>query len=418
MAYPEEPQRPLTEPPAVGETAPTSVITPPRGVARSALAIFVVTVAACLAAYVASSVPGAWFPGAVTKSYSFRDLTLTRGSGAVARYTNEGDALAITAVDPSGLALVTANTDFRSSDYPIVAWSGANFPERADVRFLWRTDYAPGKLHSTPVTIAAGRLTPLVMATNPDWVGRITGIALAVRGPLEEPVRISGVAAKPGGAAGQLTDLIRQWLTFERWSGASINAVTGGADVQDVPLPTLLVVALLIAVGVWFALARRRGRTTALPAVLAMLFVVAWSLLDMQWVWNLTRQVAETRAQFGGKDWREQHVAADDGPLFQFIERARGKMPATPARVFVVADANYFRGRAAYHLYPHNVEFDPRENTVPPANALRPGDFVVVYQRRGIQFNADEKKLRFEGGAPISAEAILVEPGAALFRIM
>jgi len=79
---------------------------------------------------------------------------------------------------------------------------------------------------------------------------------------------------------------------------------------------------------------------------------------------------------------------------------------------------NYFRGRAAYHLYPHNVEFDPRENTVPPANALRPGDFVVVYQRRGIQFNADEKKLRFEGGAPISAEAILVEPGAALFRIM
>jgi hypothetical protein len=108
----------------------------------------------------------------------------------------------------------------------------------------------------------------------------------------------------------------------------------------------------------------------------------------------------------------------EDGPLFQFIEKARAKMPATPARVFVVADAGYFRGRAAYHLYPHNVYFDPRENGLPPAGVLRPGDYVVVYQRRGVQFNANEQKLRFEGGEPVSAEALLVEPGAALFRIM
>jgi len=394
------------------------VITLPRGVARAALAIFATAVLACLAAYVALSVPGAWFPGAVTKSYGLHDLALARGTGALVRDALKGEALAISAVDASGLALVTANTDFRSAEYPIVAWTGTNFPERADVRFLWRTDYAPGKLNSTPVTIAAGRLTPAVMAKNPDWVGRITGMALAVRGPLGEPVRVSGVAAKPGGAAGQLADLIREWLTFEPWSGTSINTITGGADVQEVPLPTLLVVALLIAVAAWFALAWRRRRTTALPAVLAMLFVVAWLLLDMQWVWNLTRQVDETRAQFGDKDWRERHLAADDGPLFQFIEKARAKMPATPVRVFVVADANYFRSRGAYHLYPHNVLFDPRENTVPPVSALRPGDFVVVYQRRGIQYNAEEKKLRFEGGTPVTAEAVLVEPGAALFRIV
>ena len=395
------------------------MITLPRDVARNALAIFAIAVLACLAGYVALSVPGAWFPGAVAKSYGLPDLTLTRGTGAVMRDAlHGGDALVISAVDASGLALVTTNTDFRSGEYPIVAWTGANFPERADVRLLWRTDYAPSKLNSTPVTIAAGRLTPLVMTKNPDWVGRITGIALAVRGPLGEPVRISGVAAKPGGAAGQLADLVREWLTFERWSGTSINTITGGADVQEVPLPTLLVVALLMAVGVWLALAWRRHSMAALPAVVAMLFVVAWLLLDVQWVWNLARQVGETRAQFGGKDWRERHLAAEDGALFQFIEKARAKMPAAPARVFVVADANYFRGRGAYHLYPHNVLFDPRENTLPPVAALRPGDFVVVYQRRGIQYNAEEKKLRFEGGTPVSAEAVLIEPGAGLFRII
>lgn len=392
----------------------------PSGVARTALTIFVLAVLGCLVAYVALSVPGAWFPGAVAKSYGARDLALTRGTGAVERGGGvlERDALVISAVDPSGLALVTANADFRASDHPIVAWIGTNFPERADVRFLWRTDYAPGKLNSAPVTIAAGQLTPLVMTRNPDWVGRVSGIALAVRGPLGEPVRLIGVAVKPGGAAGQLSDRFHEWLTFERWSGASINTVTGGADVQEVPLPTLLVVAVLMAVGIWFALAWRRKRTMALPVVVGLLFVVAWLLLDMQWVWNLARQVAETRAQYGGKDWRERHLVADDGPLFQFIEKARAKMPPTPARVFVVADATYFRSRGAYHLYPHNVLFDPRENTVPPVSALRPGDFIVVYHRRGIQYNAEEKKLRFEGGAPVSAEAVLVEPGAALFRIM
>jgi hypothetical protein len=418
LAYPEEPQRPLTAPLAALDPAPAPLSTLPRGVARAALAIFAIAVLACLAAYVALSVPAAWFPGVITKSYGLRDLALARGTGALDRDPLQGDALAISAVDASGLALVTANTDFRSGEYPIVAWTGSNFPERADVRFLWRTDYAPAKLNSTPVPIAAGRLTPVVMTKNPDWVGRITGVALAVRGPLGEPVRVTGVAAKPGGAAGQLADLVREWLTFERWSGTSINTVTGGADVQELPLPMLLVVALLIAVGAWFALAWRQRHTTALPSVLAMLFVVAWLLLDMQWIWNLARQVGETRAQFGGKDWRESHLAAEDGPLFQFIEKARAKMPATPVHVFVVADANYFRGRGAYHLYPHNVLFDPRENTVPPVSALRPGDFVVVYQRRGIQYNAEEKKLRFEGGTPVNAEAVLVEPGAALFRII
>ena len=278
----------------------------PRSTARSALALFAFMLAGCLAVYVALSVPGAWFPDASTRTFAARDLTLTRGTGALDR-----DTLVITAVDASGLALVTANADFRSVEYPVIAWEGKGFAERADVRFLWRTDYAPGKLNSTPVTISSGRLTPVIMTKNPDWVGRITGVALAVRGPMGEPVRIEGMAAKPGGAPGQLTDRVREWLTFEPWSGTSINAITGGADVQELPLPTLLVVALVLAAAAWFALARKRHRTAALPAVLALLFVAAWLVLDAQWMWNLARQVEETRAQYGGKDWRE--AAPRDG---------------------------------------------------------------------------------------------------------
>ena len=156
----------------------------------------------------------------------------------------------------------------------------------------------------------------------------------------------------------------------------------------------------------------------ALPAVLAALFVAAWAVLDAGWTWQLARQVAATRAQFGGKDTHERLAAADDGALFAFVERARAKMPPPPARVFVVADAAYFRGRAAYHLYPHNVLFDPFADTLPPASALRAGDFLLAFHRRGVQFNPDEKKLRLGDGDPVPAEPVLVEPGAALFRIL
>jgi len=35
-----------------------------------------------------------------------------------------------------------------------------------------------------------------------------------------------------------------------------------------------------------------------------------------------------------------------------------------------------------------------------------------------LQFNAEEKKLRLEGGDPVAAEAVLVEPGAVLLKVL
>lgn len=407
MAHPEEPQRPLSAP----AVSPSSAST--RGDLRIALWIFAGTLAGCLALYAALTVPASWFPGAATKSFGARDFAVVRGSGGLGR-----GEIVITAPDSSGLALLSANADFRAADYPVVAWSGAAFPEGADVRFLWRTDYSPAKLNSVPVNVVAGRLTPVVMAGKADWAGRITGVALAVRGPIGEPLRVQSMDARAGGFLAQIGDRFREWLAFEPWSGSSINTITGGADVQELPLPTFMVVALALAAALWLAVAWRAHRTRALPVVLALLFVAGWLLLDAQWSFNLARQVAQTRAQYGGKDWHERHLAAEDAPLFSFIEKAREKLPATPARVFIVADAAYFRGRAAYHLYPHNVYYDPRNNTLPATSSLHPGDYVLVYQRRGVQYNAEERKLRFEGSEPVPAEALLVEGGAALFRIL
>ena len=52
------------------------------------------------------------------------------------------------------------------------------------------------------------------------------------------------------GAIELLRDRVGEWLAFERWNGASINTITGGADVQDLPLPALLATVVLLS-GAW-----------------------------------------------------------------------------------------------------------------------------------------------------------------------
>ena len=183
-------------------------------------------------------------------------------------------------------------------------------------------------------------------------------------------------------------------------------------------MPLLLAAATVLTTGALLAIDRVRARTPrATVAAVAAIALVAWFALDARWGANLVRQVRETARQYAGKDWRDRHLAAEDGALFAFIEKARAIMPAAPARVFVMSDTNYFRGRAAYHLYPHNVWYEPYRNDVPPIERLRPGDWLVVFQRRGIDYSAALHRLRFEGDKTIAADLKLLEHGGALFQV-
>jgi hypothetical protein len=132
---------------------------------------------------------------------------------------------------------------------------------------------------------------------------------------------------------------------------------------------------------------------------------------------NLARQTDVTARRFAGKEPRDRSLAADDGALYAFVETARARMSDVRARVFVVADSDYVRGRTAYHLYPRNVFFTPTRNEMPPRAGLKHGDYLVVYQRHGVQYSAADRKLCWEGAEPVAAEAVLVAPGAAVFRV-
>jgi hypothetical protein len=386
----------------------------PRVPYKTLIAIFAAAVVVCVLAYLVVAVPGEWFSRTPTVSWGPQNLQVTRGTASIV-----GDELRVRPADASGLVVVSLRTSFKSTDFAGIEWVVIDAPDTVDASLLWRTDVKPADLNTMPLTIVSGRFLPVVTRNHEGWIGNIVGLALAMKGPFAEPVRIRGIIAKPLSAPGLLLDRASEWFAFERWTGTSINTITGGADVQDLPLPLLLAGAVTLATLLVVGL--RRLRPSLVPvsalAALAAFALAAWMLLDVRWTWNLVRQVDASAERFGGKSWADKRLAVEDGPLFEFVGKAKEAMPSTPARVVIAADSHYFRGRAAYHLYPHNVLFDPRTNHLPDRKFLRPGDWILVYHRRGVQFDAAQGKLRWDNGEPVDAELKLAGRGAALFQI-
>ena len=340
MTSTDDSQLPLTGAPlnSAPEAADAALARPPLATVPSSRAawgrvalLFFAGLVACTVAYLALTVPRAWFPAAVPTAWLATNLALAKGVGVIA--DNE---LVVTAPDSAGTAIVSVIVKFRSTDFSAIAWIGKDISSKADVRLLWQNDHTPAAIFSTRVGIEAGRPVTTIVANELGWTGNITGLALVIQGPLPQPARIRGVVAKPMGAFELLEDRIREWLTFESWSGTSINTITGGPDVQDLPLPVLLAATVAIAFGIAWLLRRYRTRwlPLPLPSVLAGLFIAASLLLDARWTWNLLRQVAATKAEFSGLDARAKHLAADDGALYAFIEKAQGVLPEPPTRIF------------------------------------------------------------------------------------
>ena len=365
--------------------------------------------------YLHFAVPGAWIARAPARTWSASDLTLAGGTGSVV-----DGVLVITATGANDTALITLNTEIRSSDYAGIEWVVKGLPDTADARLLWRSDVATRRTNLASGMIAAGELRTFVVARDPAWIGRITGIALAIRAPLSTPIRIERVIARPMSAMDIARDRLREWTTFEAFNGASINTLTGGADAQDLPLPAFAAATAALAILLLLALHRFAPRVYPVRAActIAGMFVATWFIVDARWALNLARQAHLTYTQYAGKTLEQKHLAAEDGELYAFVQKSLALMPKPPVRVFVAAGEHYFRGRAAYHLYPQNVQFEAFRDTVAAPAWMKAGDWLLVYHRRGIQFDAARKLLRWDDGPPVSAELKLLEPnGAALFEI-
>jgi hypothetical protein len=382
--------------------------------AVAALAASLASTALLVAGYLTLAAPGSWLDAPPTLEWKARELSASRGT---AQLTAAG--LVITAGDPTHSAVIALNTSFRARDYPAVAWDAAGIPDNAEVTLLWYSDINSSRVFRRPLDVEAGRVAPVTLAQDPGWLGRIGGLALVIEGDFAQPVVLRGASAKPMSATQVLGDRVREWLAFQPWTGASIDGVAPPPQPQALPLPLVLAamagLACLLYAGLVWTKLRLLG--PLLGTGMAGILIAAWVTSDARWEWNLLRQSRATLAQYAGKSWEQRHLAAEDGQLFAFIEKVREKLPPPPARVLVAADLPYFRARSAYHLYPYNVYYDPSSPLLPPPGEVRAGEYLVVYQRRGVQYDASLQRLRWDGQPPVSAELLLLDSGSALFKI-
>ena len=390
---------------------------PPAADRRAMFVVFALLATALivlLAGYLVITIPGAWFGAASPKTFDAHKLAIAVGTGAM-----DEDTLAVTPSDSTGTIIVTAAVSIPAGDYRGVAWRVTGLPPGTEARLLWRSEAKPGRTFTFAIPQEADRLAPIVVSRDTNWIGPLNGIALALRLPTPEQVRISGVTVDPMTLSSQLAGRMGDWTTFEPWSGASINTVVGGADLQELPLSVLLGLAVLIATAAAVALARWRPQWigSGLPLALVVMFVAAWLLLDLRWQWNLSRQVAVTARTYAGKDWHEKHVAAEDGPLFEFIERVRAKLAPPPARVFMAAEA-------ALLPRPRRLSPLPVQRLVRSVDECLAAVVAVTLGRLSRRLSAPGHPVRCGArpvalgrNPPIAAEALVVEPGAALFRI-
>jgi len=331
-----------------------------------------------------------------------RDAANVRVRGNSVEVLNAGNApvllnLAIRPFQVSGSGFVMVDT--------------APLPRGAELALLWvrRTDR--GDLHEQILKLEGDRVVPTLLDENPEWRGEIVAVALGVKNA-SAPVLISEVRLRPMTVRAVLADMVRDWKYFSAWDGRSINVVFGGRDEQRAYLPPLVALAALLVAAACAVTARRRQRRIA-TVWLIVPFMAGWILLDVRWQRQLLLQLAETREAFAHKTVAERHAAMEHPAFLELVDTALRLLPQTPARVFVTSDFDYFRLRAGYYLYPHNVlAFDWADPGV-----LHRGDFLLMFAKHDVSFDRADGTLRWSDGRQVAVSALIAGQGQGLYQV-
>lgn len=326
----------------------------------------------------------------------------------------QGDTMLVANRRDSPLTILAISQQpVRTADYGRVVVDADAVPPGVEVALVWVRTNQPGQPHDQRfVTDSRGFLEPTFLDRNPEWSGDVALLALGVKGVMERPWGVRQLRVEPVSVGSVIGDIVRGWNAFERWDGRSINVLFGGRDEQRAWMPPLVFAASVVAAIAVIVVARRRGRRAEASAIVVA-FVVGWLALDVRWQVNQFEQARATIAEFGGKTWEQKHLAMEDGDLFRFVQAARAKLPDQPVRIFVNSDLEYFRRRAGYHLYPHNV----LAYSWGEPSQLKPGEYLLLYQKADVGFAPAAEELRWANGRLLDAKPLLVQRGAGLFLV-
>ena len=216
---------------------------------------------------------------------------------------------------------------------------------------------------------------------------------------------------------------VGEWLTFEPFNGASINTLTGGADSQDLPLPAFAG-GDLVALGARSCSCCCGGShlaptASARRARSAVLFVVAWLVVDARWVLNLARRDPRRLCEPTAASPPRRGIAPPRMARSTRSSSARGRSCRSrrcacswPPTSTISADA-----RPTIFI-PTTCEFEPFRDVIAPPALDETGRLArrLPPPRHPVRRRAQAAALGRQ--PPVHAELKLLEPhGAALFLV-
>lgn len=377
-----------------------------------ALGCWLAALVLTFAAWVATTHAGPWSPAAEPLRLEGSRFAL-RGVGRA-----EGSRIVIQGPGPDGhmLAAINLEVPLEASNYRYVTVRASGPWPSGGVSFVWRVRGVEDKVRRIELSPSGGRILPAILGTIDGWSGSVIGVGVIINGELSGPFAVESIELSPSSGWTTVGGIVSDWLEFEPWDGGSIHFMSGGNPDLKFPLPLYLGISFLGAIGLYLFIVLL-GHTTFDPRVALAIALLGWAVIDTRWQLNLWRQLDMTRLQYAGKSWEAKRLVAEDGHLFAFMREAAAKLGDAPAHVFVFADEEFERVRGAYHLYPRNVTVQPKRQSLLPASTFKPGDVLVVYRKRGVDYNAAEKTLRWDGSQAVKADLVHASGGSAVFRV-
>lgn len=390
----------------------TAPVSPPQSwaIAGALLALALGVVLFC-AVFTQST--GHWTDAPAPIVAAGSDLLLVQGSGH-----KDGKAFVLEAPGAQGVAVLTAKlAPFQAKDFPRVEWTLESAQPPADVILFWRTREHPKHNYTRRLQWLLNGVAPLEPKAEDGWNGTVTGVGLLVRSRLPVPLRIGALRIVSRSATDAAGDLLRQWSEGVLLRGYSVTIPFDGERGHDLAPLTAVALAEGLAISAYLLLARwRRWRRDR--RVLWGIFLAGWLLLDLRWQVSLWSEVAERGHRFAGKTTEEKHLAADDAALYVLVEKMLGKLPPPPARIVLFCDNVSLCSRAAFLLYPHNVQRANHRNLPPPGPAdLHSGDYVLLMYSRALGYDRERQLAVWPNGDTKPAEEIFLLPEALLLRI-
>jgi hypothetical protein len=370
------------------------------------------------AVLVAMNARGNWISAPSTIAVAATGFQLLRGSGQPGP-----GAFVVESPDATGMAILQAKVvPFAAHRYSRVDWKivppGAARPA---LSFVWRTREQPNRTFAMPLAWLENGVAPLELTAEDGWNGTISGVALMVRGKLQQPLVVQSVTIPGISAVYAAREIGGQWTAWHPFTGGSIAFPFDAERDEHLSLLAATALAQGLAIGAYLLLARRR-KWPLDARVLWAVFLGGWLVLDVRWQVNLWRQLAATAQQFAGKSSDDKSLAAIDGPVFALIREMRAALPAPPVRILVLSDSHPLRSRVAYFLYPHSVNgfYQSRafgKGTVDPAD-FHPGDYLLLLFYTGATYDRASRALVWPDGRrqPVDEVAFKAE-GIALVRI-